>query len=90
MQTRQVRAPLAIAGALLVVGTIAGPVSADANGAKNAFAGTANCGTAGSYQFVVNSPNGNGSGTNNNSNQAEWSPAHLSPGNAYFIQPFLI
>jgi hypothetical protein len=84
VKTGLVRVPLAIAGTVLMLGILAGPASADPNGSKNSFAGIANCGPAGSYQFVVNSANGQGSGTNNNGNQAEWSPAHLSPGNGVF------
>ncbi len=84
MRTGLLRVPLAMAGTALLVGTLAGVASADPNGSKNAFNGTANCGSAGSYQFVVNSANGKGSGTQNNGNQAEWAPAHLSPGNGVF------
>jgi hypothetical protein len=67
-----------------MVGVLAGPASADPSGSKHAFSGTANCGSAGSYMFTVNSNNGNGGGTSNNGNQAQWSPAHLSPGNGVF------
>jgi len=84
MQARFTRGLLGIASAALMFGLLVAPASADPNGAKNAFSGTADCGDAGSYQFVVNSANGQGNGTNNNGNQAEWTPAHLSPGNGVF------
>jgi hypothetical protein len=84
MRARLTGGLLGIASAALVFGLLGGPASADPNGAKNAFSGTADCGSAGSFDFVVNSANGQGSGTNNNGNQAEWTPAHLSPGNGVF------
>jgi len=84
MRTRSVRALLAVVSAALAVGVLAGPASADPTRAKNSFSGTANCGAAGSYAFVVNSANGQGGGTENNGNQAEFAPAHLSPGNGVF------
>jgi hypothetical protein len=66
-----------VAGASMV----AGPALAAPTNAKNAFQGTANCGTAGTFSFVVNSANGHGQGAmNNGQNQAEWTPAHLSGG----------
>jgi hypothetical protein len=80
-----VRSLFVAAGAVSMVGVLAGPASADPSGAKNAFSGTVNCGSAGSYQLVVNNANGKGNGTNkNNGNQANWAPAHLSPGNGVF------
>jgi hypothetical protein len=84
MRKALVRSLLVAAGAASMVGMLAGPASADPSGAKNAFPGTANCGAAGSFQFVVNNANGQGSGTNNNGNQALFAPAHLSPGNGVF------
>src|SRR2546423_1395623 len=84
MRTRLLAGLGAIVGAVLILTLLGGPAGADPNGAKNAFKGTADCGGAGSYDFVVNSANGQGSGTNNNGNQAEWTPAHLSPGNGVF------
>jgi len=75
---------IAIVGAALAVGVLAGPAGADPNRAKNSFSGTASCGAAGSFAFVVNSANGQGGGTENNGNQAEFTPAHLSPGNGVF------
>jgi hypothetical protein len=79
-----VRTLLVAAGTASMVGILAGPATADPTGAKGAFPGTANCGTAGSFQFVVNNANGQGSGTNNNGSQAQFAPAHLSPGNGVF------
>jgi hypothetical protein len=85
MRKGLVRSLLVAAGAASMVGILAGPASADPTASKNAFPGTANCGTAGSFQFVVNNANGQGSGAQNNGqNQAEWAPAHLSPGNGVF------
>ena len=85
MRAGLVRVSLSLAGTALMVGVLGGVASADPNGAKNAFAGTANCGSAGSYQFVVNSANGQGQwAMNNGANQGEWAPAHLSPGNGVF------
>jgi hypothetical protein len=84
MRKVMIRSLLAAAGAASMVGILAGPASADPTGAKGAFPASANCGTAGSYQVVVNSANGQGSGTNNNGNQALYVPAHLSPGNGVF------
>lgn len=84
MRKGLVRVPLALAGTALIVGVLGGVASADPNGAKTAFAGTANCGAAGSFTFVVNNANGQGQGTNNNGMQAEFAPAHLSPGNGVF------
>jgi hypothetical protein len=69
-----------LAGATVVatVFALAGPAAAAPTGSKNAFQGMADCGSAGSYHFVVNSANGQGKGTQtNNGNQAEWAPAHL-------------
>lgn len=80
-----IRSLLVAAGAASMVGTLAGTASADPTGAKGAFPGTANCAAAGSFQFVVNNANGQGSGTNNNpKGQATFAPAHLSPGNGVF------
>jgi hypothetical protein len=77
MQLRRfVVASAVVAGASMV----AGPALAAPTNAKNAFHGTANCGTAGTFSFVVNSANGQGQGTMNNGNQAEWTPAHLTGG----------
>ncbi len=84
MRTRLLAGLGVVVGAVLSLALFVGPAAADPDGAKNAFSGTANCGGAGSYQFVVNSANGQGAGTNNNGNQAEWTPAHLSPGNGVF------
>ena len=84
MRTRSAAVLITIVGAALAVGVLAGPAGADPNRAKNSFSGTANCGAAGSYAFVVNSANGQGGGTENNGNQAEFTPAHLSPGNGVF------
>jgi hypothetical protein len=53
------------------------PAGAAPTGAKNAFTGSADCGSAGQFTFVVNSANGQGQGTQNNGNQAEFTPAHL-------------
>jgi hypothetical protein len=55
----------------------AGAASAAPTGAKNALIGTADCGAAGHFTFVVNSANGQGQGTENNGNQAQFAPAHL-------------
>jgi hypothetical protein len=65
---------LAATAALVFAGSAAG---AAPSGAKNAFFGQADCGTAGQFTFVVNSANGQGQGTQNNGNQAEFTPAHL-------------
>ena len=75
---------LVVVGITAAFGLIATPAGADPTGSKNATTGTANCGSAGSFQFVVNNSNGQGAGTNNNGNQAEFAPAHLSPGNGVF------
>ena len=80
-----IRSLFVAAGAASMVGTLAGTAHADPTGAKGAFPGMANCGSAGSFQFVVNNANGQGSGTNNNpKGQATFAPAHLSPGNGVF------
>jgi hypothetical protein len=78
-----VRSLFVAAGAASMVGVLAGPASADPIGAKNVFPVTANCGSAGTFQAVVNSANGKGSGAQSG-NQAEWVPAHLSPGTGVF------
>jgi hypothetical protein len=72
----------AVAVATVVVATTTS-ASADPTGSKNAFSGTANCGAAGSFRFVVNNANGQGQGTDNG-NQAQWAPAHLIPTNDVF------
>lgn len=56
---------------------------ADPSGSKNSLTGTASCSNGLSYQFVVNSANGQGSGTQDN-NTAEWSPAHFIGSTAVF------
>ena len=63
----------ATAGSVLAVS----PATAAPTGAKNAFMGTADCGADGQFTFVVNSANGQGQGTENNGNQATFTPAHL-------------
>jgi hypothetical protein len=65
---------VAVVGALSVM---AGAAGAAPTGAKNAFTGTADCGAAGQFTFVVNNANGQGQGTENNGNQALFAPAHL-------------
>jgi hypothetical protein len=84
MRKALVRSLLVAAGAASMVGMLAGPAGADPAGAKNAFVGTATCPGVGTFTIVVNSANGQGSGTQNNGNQAEWAPAQLSPGNGVF------
>ncbi len=71
-------------GSMALVGSLSmAAAGAAPSNAKGAFIGTADCGAAGSYTFVVNNANGQGAGTNNNGNQAEFAPAHLS-GNLVF------
>jgi hypothetical protein len=68
---------------------VGGTASAAPTGSKNAFSGKADCGTAGSYTFVVNNSNGKGKGAQNNGqNQAEWAPAHLSNGHIFHPTKF--
>jgi hypothetical protein len=57
----------AIVGSLFV-GVIAAPAAADPVNAKGAALGTADCGTGGTFTFVVNSGVGNGNGS-------PWNPA---------------
>jgi hypothetical protein len=57
--------------------------SADPSGSKNSFTFTANCDNGLSTQVVVNSSNGKGSGSQNNTT-AEWSPAHIVGSTAVF------
>ena len=74
-----------VAGALAIAAPAA---SAAPTGAKNAFAGFAMCGEAGSFPFVVNNANGQGQGAQNNGqNQAEWAPAHLLNGSNGIFHP---
>ncbi|MGZ4702722.1 MAG: hypothetical protein ACXV5U_09600 [Ilumatobacteraceae bacterium] len=65
---------LTVMAGLCVAGGAAGAAPA---GAKNAFLGSADCGGAGRFTFVVNNANGQGQGTENNGNQALFAPAHL-------------
>jgi hypothetical protein len=78
--------------AAAVVGGVslaAGPALAAPTNAKNAFQGTARCGAAGNFTFVVNNANGQGQGAQNNGqNQAEWAPAHLSSGQVFHPTAF--
>ena len=72
-------------GSMALVGSLSmAAAGAAPSNAKNAFIGTAHCGAAGSYTLVVNNANGQGAGTNNNGNQAEFAPAHLTPGHLVF------
>jgi len=68
----------AVAGAAIVgslfVGTIAFPAAADPVNAKGASLGTADCGSAGTFTFVVNSGVGNGNGS-------PWNPAQATSTN---------
>jgi hypothetical protein len=82
MRARHAAAICAVAAGLSLGATVTA-AGADPTGARNAFSGTADCGSAGSYTFVVNSANGQGSGTQNG-NQAVFAPAHLNPGNGVF------
>jgi hypothetical protein len=68
-----------IAAALVAVAA----ASADPTHAKNSFTGMANCTNGVSGPFVVNSANGQGSGSQNN-NTAEWTPAHITINNLVF------
>jgi hypothetical protein len=65
-----------------------GVAVADPSGAKNQFSFPASCtngSTVQDLQFVVNSANGQGQGTNNNpKGQANWSPAHVAGSNQIF------
>jgi hypothetical protein len=70
-------------GAVAFVAAFAGPAGADPTHAKKAFHGMADCGTGGSFTFVVNNSNGQGKGAQNNTT-AEFAPAHLDPGNGVF------
>ncbi len=72
--------------AALVVGTVgaAGSLaSADPTGSKNSFSFPTNCGGR-ALQFVVNSANGQGGGTENGT-QAEFTPAHVVGTNEVFL-----
>jgi hypothetical protein len=83
--------PRAIGGLVLAAAALpwlATAASADPSGSSHSFSFPATCtdgsGVAG-LQFVVNSANGGGSGTENNpKGQANFSPAHVVGNNAIF------
>ena len=73
---------------MLVTGVVASLIvavgaSADPTGSKNSLSGTAQCDNGASYQFVTNSANGQGSGSQNQ-NTAPWAPAHFVGTNDVF------
>jgi hypothetical protein len=89
MKSRLTRVALATFGSAITLGVLAGPALAAPTGAKNAFPGTAQCNNGETYQFVVNSANGQGQGAQNNGqNQGEWVPAHLSGGQNFHPTAF--
>ena len=61
---------LPVVAGLFVVAAASGPATADPFNAKGAAVGTADCGSAGMYTFVVNSGVGN-----KNGNANTWDPA---------------
>jgi hypothetical protein len=65
-----------VVAACLVGLVAAAGASADPTGSKNAFQAWATCDNGLSVPIVVNSANGQGSGSQNNTT-AEWSPAHV-------------
>src|SRR5205807_2824662 len=77
MRNRLIPTVLFTLAATVGLAAASGPAGAAPTGAKNAFTGQADCGPAGQFTFVVNSANGQGRGTQNNGNQAEFTPAHL-------------
>ena len=84
MRKRLTSLTVALLGMTVGVGLAAGPALAAPTNTKNAFPGTADCGSAGMFNFVVNNFNAQGSGAQNNGqNQAEWAPAHLSNGQVF-------
>jgi len=89
MKMRYARVAIATLGSVVALGMLAGPAVGAPTNAKNAFSGTAQCDNGVSYQFVVNSANGQGQGAQNNGqNQGEWAPAHLSNGKVFHPTAF--
>jgi hypothetical protein len=80
---------LGVATAVAVVAVAAVPAGAAPTNAKGAFTGQADCGSAGTFGFVVNNANGQGQGTMNNpKGQAIFAPAHLSNGQVFHPTAF--
>ena len=77
MRNRLILTLLLTLAAIVGSASAISPASAAPTGAKNAFTGTADCGAAGQFTFVVNNANGQGQGTQNNGNQALFAPAHI-------------
>jgi hypothetical protein len=76
--------------ALATLAAAAVPAFAAPTNAPNAFHGLAQCGAAGTFNFVVNNANGQGQGAmNNGANQGEWAPAHLSNGGIFHPTAFV-
>jgi hypothetical protein len=73
----------AVLAAVLVAFVLAASASADPTGSKNAFRATATCDNGMTVPIVVNSANGQGAGSENNTT-AEWSPAHVIGSNLVF------
>lgn len=75
----------ALVTVLVVLGTLVsvGAASADPTQAKNSFSGMATCTNGLDAPFVVNSGNGQGSGSQEK-NTAEWTPAHITVNNLVF------
>jgi hypothetical protein len=89
MKKRFASVMVGLLGTGVVVGLAAAPAAAAPTGAKNAFAGIADCGAAGTFQLVVNNANGQGQGAQTNGqSQAEWAPAHLSSGQVFHPTAF--
>jgi hypothetical protein len=77
MRHPAIRIPLLVLVATVGLTFAATMAGAAPTHAKNSLTGTADCGAAGQFTFVVNSANGQGQGTQNNGSQAEFTPAHL-------------
>jgi hypothetical protein len=80
MRIRQITAGAALAGALLF--GVSSTASADPVGSKNSFSFPTMC-NGQTFQFVVNSANGQGAGAQNN-NTAPFAPAHAIGSNLVF------
>ncbi len=89
MKVSRARVALVTLASALMIAALTGTAAAAPTHAKNAFSGTARCDNGQTYDFVVNSANGQGQGAQNNGqNQAEWAPAHLSSGEVFHPTAF--
>jgi hypothetical protein len=78
------RKTTAVAAAFVVALAGAAGASADPTHAKNAATFMATCDNGLTAPVVVNNANGQGSGTDNHSFQAQWAPAHVVGSNLVF------